>query len=128
MTTSRNVSPAALLIAVLVALAVGILVSLAIRPPGAVLEDDTASQSGGFEQVRWRMTSSFTSNLPIVGPPPKRIADDLRAMSNGAFRSRPLNRARSYQRWRSPKASRKARCKQAFSGLATTRGGSPRQR
>jgi len=85
MTTTRNVSPAALLIAVFVALAVGILVSLAIRPPGAVRENDATSQSGGFEQVRWRVTSSFTSNLPIVGPPPQRIADNLRAMSNGAF-------------------------------------------
>jgi TRAP-type mannitol/chloroaromatic compound transport system substrate-binding protein len=85
MAITRNVSPTALLIAVFVALAVGILVSLAIRPPGSVREDDAMSQSGGFEQVRWRMTSSFTSNLPIVGPPPQRIADDLRAMSNGAF-------------------------------------------
>lgn len=85
MTTSRNVSPAALLAAVIVALVVGILASLAVRPPGGAREAGAARQSGEFEQVRWRATSAFTSNLPIIGPPPQRVADDLRMMSNGAF-------------------------------------------
>jgi len=81
----KNVSPGALLLAVLVALVMGFLGSLAVRPPGAVAESRDESLSGGLEPVRWRLTSSFTSNLPIVGPPPQRIADNLAAMSGGAF-------------------------------------------
>jgi TRAP-type mannitol/chloroaromatic compound transport system substrate-binding protein len=85
MGAKNSVSPGALLLAVLVAIAVGVLGSLAIRPPGAAMESRAAGSSGGFESVRWRLTSSFTANLPIVGPPPQRIADNLAAMTDGAF-------------------------------------------
>jgi TRAP-type mannitol/chloroaromatic compound transport system substrate-binding protein len=85
MGANKNVSPGALLLAVVVALAFGILGSLAVRPPGAVVESRDDSLSGGLEPVRWRLTSSFTSNLPIVGPPPQRIAENLATMSGGAF-------------------------------------------
>jgi len=85
MGASKNISPGALLLSVVVALVVGILGSLAIRPPGAAMESRAAISSGGFESVRWRLTSSFTANLPIVGPPPQRIADNLAAMTDGAF-------------------------------------------
>jgi len=85
MTSKRNVSPSALLLAVVVALLVGVMGSLAIRPPGAAVELSESTATNGFEQVRWRATSSFTSNLPIIGQPPQRIADELATMSGGAF-------------------------------------------
>ena len=85
MTSKRNVSPRALLLAVVVALLVGVAGSLAIRPPGAALELSEPTATSGFEQVRWRATSSFNSNLPIIGPPPQRVADELATMSGGAF-------------------------------------------
>jgi TRAP-type mannitol/chloroaromatic compound transport system substrate-binding protein len=85
MAAQRNVSPPALLLAVMVALLVGGLGSLAIRPPGVTVEALEPGIISGFEQVRWRVTSSFSSNLPIIGPPPQRIADELAMMSGGAF-------------------------------------------
>ncbi len=85
MTSKRNVSPRALLLAVVVALLVGVTGSLAIRPPGAAVELSEPTATSEFEQVRWRATSSFNSNLPIIGPPPQRVADDLATMSGGAF-------------------------------------------
>jgi len=86
MGANKNVSPGALLLSVLVAIFVGVLGSLAIRPPGATIESRDGSVTAGIERVRWRLTSSFTANLPIVGPPPQRIADNLAAMTSGAFR------------------------------------------
>lgn len=85
MTGRNNVSPRALLIAVVTALLVGVMGSLAIRPPGVAAERLETMTAGGFEHVRWRVTSSFNSNLPIIGPPPQRVADDLAKISSGAF-------------------------------------------
>ncbi|MBT8052395.1 MAG: TRAP transporter substrate-binding protein [Xanthomonadales bacterium] len=85
MAARKNVSPLALLVAVLTALAVGVLGSLAIRPPGVASESQNSTGGTGFEIVRWRATSSFTSNLPIIGQPPHRVADNLARMSGGAF-------------------------------------------
>jgi TRAP-type mannitol/chloroaromatic compound transport system substrate-binding protein len=85
MATRKNVSPRALLLAVVTALIVGVLGSLALRPPGIAADRHGPAVAGGFEVVRWRLTSSFNSNLPIIGPPPQRLADDLAAMSGDAF-------------------------------------------
>lgn len=80
-----KVSPRALLFAVVVALLVGAVGSLAIRPPGVASGQAELTTTGGFEVVRWRATSSFNLNLPVIGPPPQRVANDLAAMSEGAF-------------------------------------------
>lgn len=82
---NRNVSSRALLLAVATAFLVGVLGSLALRPPGGSGDVAGADSSTGFETIRWRLTSSFTSNLPIVGPPTQRISDALAALSDGAF-------------------------------------------
>jgi len=85
MTANHTVSPRALLLAVITALLVGVLGSLALRPPGSAASHRESQTEGGIETVHWRLTSSFNTNLPIIGPPPQRVADDLFAMSGGAI-------------------------------------------
>jgi hypothetical protein len=53
----NRVSPRALLIAVVAALLVGVLGSLAIRPPGVAVRRSEPGPTAGFEEVRWRLTS-----------------------------------------------------------------------
>ncbi len=79
------VSAKALLIAIATALIVGALGSLALRPPGGAGSTGDTGEGITNQQVRWRVTSAFTFNLPIIGPPPQRIADQLRTVSGGAF-------------------------------------------
>ncbi len=83
--SERQVSPRVLLIAVITALSVGILASLAIRPPGQGSQALTTSGEQRIENLNWRATSSFTSTLPIIGVAAGRVADDLRAMTDGAI-------------------------------------------
>jgi len=85
MTANNSVSPRALLFAVITALLVGALGSLALRPPGSATGRQESGATAGVETVRWRLTSSFNLNLPIIGPPPQRVADELFAMSGGAI-------------------------------------------
>ena len=85
MTETKTVSPRALLLAVVTALVIGVIGSLAIRAPGGSAESIEKAETGSFEQVRWRVTSSFNSNLPVIGAPPQRVADELSAITGGAF-------------------------------------------
>jgi TRAP-type mannitol/chloroaromatic compound transport system substrate-binding protein len=83
---SRQVSARALLIAVITALMVGVVGSLALRPPGeATTTTNTAEDRAGFEPVRWRITSSFTSVMPVIGQGPLVVAEHLRNISDGAI-------------------------------------------
>lgn len=87
MSANRNVSPAALLLAVVTALVVGFIGSLALRSPGGSGAPAAAAAGGaGFEPIHWRVTSSFTSAMPVIGQTPRHVADDLAAMTGGAFR------------------------------------------
>jgi TRAP-type mannitol/chloroaromatic compound transport system substrate-binding protein len=82
----RRITPRALLVAVIVAFAVGILGSLALRPPGeTAVARHAAEGAGGFEPVRWRITSSFTSVMPVIGRGPILVAEQLREISDGAI-------------------------------------------
>jgi len=86
MPPAKYTSPGATLVAVVTALLVGILASLAIRPPGAIAPQ-TAAEPGGAarEQVRWRVASTFTSNMPVIGNTMPRFIADLKAASDGAI-------------------------------------------
>jgi len=86
MENEKTVSSRALLVAVIVALVIGLLGSLAIRPPGEVREQgpDT-SDNEAFEQIRWRVTSAFTNAMPVIGPVPVKVAADLFQLSSGAI-------------------------------------------
>jgi TRAP-type mannitol/chloroaromatic compound transport system substrate-binding protein len=74
------------MIAVLTALMVGFVGSLALRPTSAITASSgVAASSAGFETVRWRMTSSFTSVMPVIGQGPLVVAEHLRNISDGAI-------------------------------------------
>ena len=61
MPANRNLSPGAALLAVVTALVVGMLASLAIRPPGDRVQSPVADSAVvAREQVRWRLASTFT--------------------------------------------------------------------
>ena len=84
MADRHSVTPRALLVAVVVSLAAGALASLAIRPPGGTERVMTpAAEGGGFAPVRWRITSSFTSVMPVIGHTPVRVAEQVREISGG---------------------------------------------
>lgn len=86
MTSENRLSPKASLIAVATAFIVGLLVSLSIRPPGSAPNNDALDASmAGREQIRWRVTSSFTTNMPVVGETIVNFADNMRAVSAGAI-------------------------------------------
>jgi TRAP-type mannitol/chloroaromatic compound transport system substrate-binding protein len=88
MAGDRNVSPRALLVAVVTALIIGVIASLAIRPPGEIVAQRTAvgeGESGNIESLRWRVTSSFTNAMPVIGQTPTKLATALREVSFGAI-------------------------------------------
>jgi len=86
MASNSNISPRALLAAVVTALVVGFVGSLAVRPPGGPDGGQSATNAGsGLAPVRWRVTSSFTSNMPVIGHTPASVARDMSEMSGGAF-------------------------------------------
>ena len=86
MAGEKNVTPKALLVAVVTALVVGMLGSLAVRSPGVMRDrqqSDIAEES--IDPIRWRVTSSFTSTMPVIGKTPAKLADALREVSFGAI-------------------------------------------
>jgi hypothetical protein len=91
MPRENNLSPGAALIAVVTAFIVGILASLAVRPPGAVaVQAPSATESSAREQVRWRVQSAYGVNLPVIGQTLPSVIADLEAVSASKRpRSRP---------------------------------------
>lgn len=85
MPQEHKLSPAAALVAVITAFLVGVLASLAIRPPGAVAQQTGAGVTEAREQVRWRLASTFTTNMPVIGNTMPDFIADLRAASNDAI-------------------------------------------
>lgn len=73
----------AALVAVIVAFAVGLVGSLAIRPPG---QAESGAQTSGTEAVvrhRWKVPGVFQSTLPVLGDNPLYVFDIIRRASNG---------------------------------------------
>lgn len=85
MSIQESVTPRALLFAVITALLFGVLGSLAIRPPGVAPKRLDSSTTNTPEHVRWKVTSAFNFNLPIIGQPPLLVAENLATISGGAF-------------------------------------------
>jgi len=82
----KTVTPRALLVAVVTAFVAGTIASLAIRPPGGADNVVGTVESGaGYESLRWRLTSSFTSVMPVIGITPPKVADELRTLTAGAI-------------------------------------------
>lgn len=88
MTTTNNragMGGRAFLAGILVAFVAGLLISLAVRPPGgAATRAPTASSDGPHQaRIRWRMPVSFQSTMPVLGDNPIYVADQIRKSSNG---------------------------------------------
>ena len=78
-------SQRAALVAVIIAFLVGIIGSLALRPPGgrpASTPDHVQSQAA--QRIHWRVPIAFGTNLPVIGDNIVYVADTLAAVSNGA--------------------------------------------
>jgi TRAP-type mannitol/chloroaromatic compound transport system substrate-binding protein len=75
----------AFLAGLVVAFAVGLLASLAIRPTGGSGKAVApGSEEGpGQARIRWRMPVSFQSTMPVLGDNPIYVADQIRKSSNG---------------------------------------------
>ena len=64
---------------------VGIVGSLAVRPPGqtpAVAQDDGGPAAE--RRINWRVPIAFGTNLPVIGDNILYVAETLAAASNGA--------------------------------------------
>ena len=86
MPRSKNLSPGLALLAVATAFVVGILASLAIRPPGkSPVPAADVGEGVVYDRVRWRVTSSFNTNMPVIGETNVVVAEYLRSITAGAF-------------------------------------------
>jgi len=78
----RSISNREALVAVIVALAVGVLGSLALRAPprhtGAA-----GGPAGSAQSVHWRLPVAFGTNLPALGDNVLRVSEQVEAASNG---------------------------------------------
>ncbi len=75
----------AALVAVIVAFCVGLIGSLAVRPPGQGATATTASAGNAVVQrINWRVPASFASTMPVLGEASAHLADSLRTSTNGA--------------------------------------------
>ena len=87
----KALSPRAALIAVVVALLVGVVVSLAIRPPGtAPAPGETGNEALQVEEIRWRMPGAFGTNLPIMGDGIVYFANTLKQASGDRIQLEPF--------------------------------------
>jgi TRAP-type mannitol/chloroaromatic compound transport system substrate-binding protein len=81
------ISQRAALVAVLVAFAIGMVGSLALRPagggPAALVE--TGAEGEITRRINWRLPISISSSLPILGEGAIYLADTLAAASGGAI-------------------------------------------
>ena len=86
--SQRGITNASALTAVLVAFAVGLLASLAIRPPGGVgnggeaVGGSAAAEAG--PRIHWRLPLSFQTTMPVLGDNPIYVTEMLRSASAGA--------------------------------------------
>ena len=86
MTSSRGFSFAAGISAVVTALLVGVVASLAIRPPGDVATvSRQADGDDSRERIHWRVPSAFGTNLIVNGEMVVFLSEQLARASGGAI-------------------------------------------
>lgn len=76
-----SLSRRAFAIAVITAALLGMLATLALRPPGGQASSAKTDDAAAFEKVNWRVASAFGTNLPIIGEAPTHVAEILRKAS-----------------------------------------------
>jgi TRAP-type mannitol/chloroaromatic compound transport system substrate-binding protein len=83
---AKRISNRAALAAVVTALIVGFIGSLAVRPPGGGEAANSPQPSGEqAERIRWRVPVSFQTTMPVLGDNPIYVTDMIRRASNGAI-------------------------------------------
>lgn len=66
------------------AFVVGVLASLAIRPPGGADQATApAERAAGKVRITWRMPVSFQSTMPVLGDNPIYVVEQIRRVSRG---------------------------------------------
>ena len=73
------------LIAVVVAFLVGMLATLAIRPPGAQPANVANTEERSVATLRWRVPVAFATTLEVLGDNVRWVADAIDRASNGAM-------------------------------------------
>lgn len=81
---ARGLSNRAAGTAVVVAFVVGLIASLALRPPSSDTSTVSASEAASAVRIHWRLPVSFQSTMPVLGDNPVYVTEALRAMSAGA--------------------------------------------
>ncbi len=79
----RGISNREAMVAVVVALLVGALGSLALRAPDRHEGTSTGDFAGG-QRVRWRLPVAFATNLPALGDNILYVSEQVKAASNGS--------------------------------------------
>ena len=72
-------------VAVIVAFVVGLIGSLAVRPPGGGAGGASATSDGVALRVNWRVPVVFQTTLPVLGDNPLYVADAIKRSSSGAI-------------------------------------------
>ena len=78
------ISHRAALLAVVVTFALGLVGSLAVRPPGIAANNPAGSTSGSFQAIDWRVPVSFQTTMPGIGDNPVYVSSMLREVSSGS--------------------------------------------
>ncbi len=73
------------LIAVIVAFLVGMLATLAIRPPGAQTATAANTEDRAVATLRWRVPVAFATTLEVLGDNVRWVTDAIDRASNGAM-------------------------------------------
>ncbi|MCZ6868762.1 MAG: TRAP transporter substrate-binding protein [Gammaproteobacteria bacterium] len=93
MSSTGGTSNRALLVAVAMAFTIGVIVSLALRPPGASAPSNASASSDGRParpRIEWRVPIAFSTNLPALGDNVIYVTSVLREASGGAIVLKPF--------------------------------------
>ncbi len=88
MSSTGGTSNRALLVAVVMAFTIGVIVSLALRPPGASAPSNASASNDGRPtrpRIEWRVPIAFSTNLPALGDNVIYVTSVLREASGGAI-------------------------------------------
>ena len=86
--SGKQISNKAALFAVAMALAVGFITSLAVRPVHIGMSqslDSSETQSASQVRVRWRVPVVFQTTWPVLGDNPVYVSQMIKDASRGAF-------------------------------------------